>query len=374
MKKNKRNIIYGIIGVATLMLSIIGATFAYFTATAGNNNTIKGNMATIQFDVTATKMTTVDETLGGLIPMSNNMVEQALTKNSAVSGKGICVDDNGNAVCQVYKIIVNNNSSSSMFVDGYVTLANGSGAPTDVAQLVKSSTETTDPGRDYKVKSDNTTTMRWAQAFCSTETSGKVTSCTTAGNSTVRSSVAIPLLSPLSTSTETVTTLGGTKTKDNGYNINEIGIARSDVTLAANATDAAVIEGNKYEIINKNYIRISDHTYSNTAYTKVEDTNTAVDGIETSDITSALVFNQYLEADDGNTSNDNGTSSSTYKDAQVFYIVVWLSENGQNQTAGATGAATTANNFFQGTATFITAQGTEVSATFNGLTKVSPNT
>lgn len=365
-RKNK-NIFYGVIGVATLMLSVIGATFAYFTATASNNGTIKGNTATVEIDVSVTKMTDVDEARGGLIPMSNNMVEQALTKNSAVTGKGICVDDNGNAVCQVYKIIVENDSTSSMFVDGYVTLKNGSGEPTDVTELSKA---TGNGGRGYVVKTTNTTTMRWAQAFCSTESGGKVTSCTTAGNSTVRSNNIIKLTSPIDNTTET---LGGNATKAKGYNIEEMGILRSDVTYDKSSANAATIDNNKYEVIKNNYIRISDHDYEDTSYTKVEDTDANTDGIETSDITSALVFNQYLEADDEDIDNNNGTSSSTFTDAQVFYIVVWLTENGKNQTAGVNGNPA-ATGFFQGKTTFITAQGNEVTATFNGLTKVNPNT
>ena len=38
----------------------------------------------------------------GLIPMSNNMVQKA-----ASSTNGVCVDDNGNAVCEIYKITEN---------------------------------------------------------------------------------------------------------------------------------------------------------------------------------------------------------------------------------------------------------------------------
>ena len=93
MEKKKQhdinNVFYGVIGVATLMIAIIGATFAYFTATASNNNTIKGNMATISFDVSVTKKTTVDESKGGLIPMTNSMVEKAVTN---ASNNGICVE------------------------------------------------------------------------------------------------------------------------------------------------------------------------------------------------------------------------------------------------------------------------------------------
>jgi len=338
--KDKRNIIYGVVGVLTLMLSIVGATFAYFTATASNNNKITGNAATVDFDVTVTKMTTVDVDRGGLIPMSNNMMEQALTKNAADNTKGICVDDNGNAVCQVYKVTVVNNGTSSIFVDGYVTLTNGSGTPADHTSV-----------------NGNATTMRWAQAFCSTESGNKVTACTTAGNSTVRSTNTITLKSPM---TGNPTTLGSTATQSTGLNTAEIITVRDNAVYpATDATNAATIKGNKYEVIKNNYIRVSDHAYTDETYVRAQD------------ITSALVFNQYLEADDGNDGNNTGTSASTYTDSQVYYIVVWLTENGHNQTAGATGAATQASNFFQGKATFLSAEGKEVSATFNGLARVA---
>ena len=53
---------------------------------------------------------------------------------------------------------------------------------------------------------------------------------------------------------------------------------------------------------------------------------------------------------------------------------MWLSENGHNQTQGATDASAELTNFFQGNVTFISAQGSEVTATFSGHTRVNPNT
>ena len=125
-KNNGRGIFYGVIGVATLVVAIIGATFAYFTATqTAGNNVIGGNMATISFGVKVEKIVDPGAT-SGMIPMSNTMVEAAVN-----SKNNVCVDDNGNAVCQIYKITVTNTSSAAMFVDGYVALAGGSGTPTD---------------------------------------------------------------------------------------------------------------------------------------------------------------------------------------------------------------------------------------------------
>ena len=78
-KNNGRGIFYGVIGVATLVVAIIGATFAYFTATAANN-IITGNMATVKLALSVTKKTTAEDTVG-LIPMSNGMVEAAVTSS-----------------------------------------------------------------------------------------------------------------------------------------------------------------------------------------------------------------------------------------------------------------------------------------------------
>lgn len=320
-ERKKENILYIVIGIMTLMVAIIGATFAYYTATATNDNVIKGNMATISFDVNVIKKTTADDTKGGLIPMTNSMVEKAV---SNASTQGICVDDNGNAVCQVYKITVTNAGTASMFVDGYVTLAGGSGTSTDYTSA--------------------TTTMRWAQVFC-TETNDNLSNCTTAGTATTRQT---------ETTGFTWTALGADGASQ--ADANEI------KDTFAGVTSNGTIQGNEYPLIKTNYIRVSKH--AGTSYTQAND------------VTSALVYNQYLSPNDSNAANNTGDSSTTYVDAQVYYIVVWLSETGTNQTAGSGGTnvpATTAN-FFQGTVTFNSAQGSEVTATFAGYTTVTPDT
>ena len=83
-RNNGRGIFYGVIGVATLVVAIIGATFAYFTASASNNATITGNMATVKLSLSVEKVTDVDEKLGGMIPMSNGMVEQSVNSKNDV--------------------------------------------------------------------------------------------------------------------------------------------------------------------------------------------------------------------------------------------------------------------------------------------------
>lgn len=350
-KNNGRGIFYGVIGVATLVVAIIGATFAYFTASASNNNVIEGNMATITFALDVEKVTKADEDKGGMIPMSNTMVEAALKKpngdfrKDTESAKEICVDDNGNAVCQIYKITVQNNGTAGMFLDGYVSLTGGSGTPTDVSSW----TNITGEGA-------KTTTMRWAQVFCK-GTDNLLTECTTSGVTTTGATAP--------TAAEDNDKIGLTNQtnwsaiqlgkdadtgSDKGKNTAQIVATGGDVTVSGE------IQGNTYDIINKNYIRISDHAEAATGYNR----NT--------DVTSALVFNQFIAAKTGTTEITTSTDSQeTYTDAQVFYIVVWLSETGTNQTVS-TDAELVA--YFRGKVTFISSQGSEVTATFANHARV----
>ena len=406
-KNNGRGIFYGVIGVATLVVAIIGATFAYFTATA-SNNVMTGNMASINLSLAVTKVTDADVTKGGMIPMSNSMVEVAV--NTDTSGNEICVDDNGNAVCQVYKIVLTNDSSAGQFVDGYVALRGGSGArPTDlilgdaskdlngdgICQTVPSGTEgqagyiAAEPdcsaysyvagakvGYSNKTVTEGGvpaegTTMRWAQVAC-TESENKASTCTTKvdqilgtgatvnmasisnatdaknlANIRTAKSYIIPAKDGTDTNNDGVCDTGETGCQPDSGNPNVEGVL-SRVTIA----------GNNYDAIGTNYIRLSNHAW-------------AKEGKETydrnADITSALVFNHNIGAK---------TLQAAVTDyTATYYVVVWLSETGTNQTAGADISEgvknPVANDYFMGNVTFVSAQGSEVSATFSGYAKVT---
>jgi len=97
----------------TLCFFIIGATYAYFTASVTDNSTVKGNAATTTFGLQVEKITSVDMAFG-LIPMKNSQAPNA-------AGRG-CYDDFGNAGCQMYKITINADSDTVMFLDGYIVI------------------------------------------------------------------------------------------------------------------------------------------------------------------------------------------------------------------------------------------------------------
>lgn len=113
MKNIDRKSVYFLIGCICLALMIIGATYAYFTANAVDENTVRGNAATVTFGLSVEKVTTVDMAYG-LVPMKNKQAP-----NAAEQG---CYDDFGNAGCQMYKITINADSDTVMFLDGYVVI------------------------------------------------------------------------------------------------------------------------------------------------------------------------------------------------------------------------------------------------------------
>ena len=136
---NGKGIFYGVIGVATLVVAIIGATFAYFSATASNGEVIQGEAATVGLNLEVTKVST--DASGGLIPMTDADVSKGLTGDTATGSK-MCVDKNGNTVCQVYKIVVTNTGSSTAVVNGTLNIT-GEGFTNLKWQLL---TGTTDDG------------------------------------------------------------------------------------------------------------------------------------------------------------------------------------------------------------------------------------
>ena len=106
-RENKgRGIFYGVIGVATLIVAIIGATFAYFTAVASSDeDAVNTSSAVIGLSYTD------DNTgiRGTLIPAAPAVVSQyAGIANSS------CKDANNYNVCSVYKFTVENTSETAV--------------------------------------------------------------------------------------------------------------------------------------------------------------------------------------------------------------------------------------------------------------------
>ena len=112
-------IFLGVVSVATLVVAIIGATFAYFSASVSSNEEAIGATA-YEFDVKVTNIKMIQpenvDSLGGIIPMN---------VNTQVSGKGMllyalndatnkCVDSNNYQVCALYEATLSNGGSKAV--------------------------------------------------------------------------------------------------------------------------------------------------------------------------------------------------------------------------------------------------------------------
>lgn len=102
------SIFYGVIGVATLIITIIGATFAYFSASinsAENAATAQGATLKLAFDQDASGHKE------NLIPIDVTLPEFN-TGPFVGAGENDCKDINGNFICSVYEFTIENPSDS----------------------------------------------------------------------------------------------------------------------------------------------------------------------------------------------------------------------------------------------------------------------
>ncbi len=106
-KNNNQGIFYAVIGVATLVVTIVGATFAFFSATTNSPvNAVSTNSATVSLGFTPDATGIKD----ALIP-----INEALPRFPSVVGTSLsnCKDDNSNNICSVYQFTISNPSTTA---------------------------------------------------------------------------------------------------------------------------------------------------------------------------------------------------------------------------------------------------------------------
>lgn len=120
--KKGSGIFLGVVSVATLIVAIIGATFAYFsTQTNSANNAVNVSAYEFATEVTSVERiyptTTALEGLAGqgIIPLNPTAEVEGATGGEtnllyALNNKS-CVDDRGYMVCALYKVTLTNNSA-----------------------------------------------------------------------------------------------------------------------------------------------------------------------------------------------------------------------------------------------------------------------
>ena len=116
MENNNRRgseIFLGVIGVATLVVAIIGATFAYFTATTNSDEdavSVGATTLSLQYE---DKINTTLKT--NLIPSTEAIATFGAMDQDYITtpGEEVCIDDNGNAICSVYEFTITNPNTTT---------------------------------------------------------------------------------------------------------------------------------------------------------------------------------------------------------------------------------------------------------------------
>ena len=128
MEENNRKgsgVFYAVVGVATLVVAIIGATFAYFSASDTKADITGTTAESGGITLTVTAITAKDTKLIplNLVTGTSDPTDQFADALGTTKGDS-CKDSNGNTVCQVYSVYVKNNSkTSTVNVRGTLNLA-----------------------------------------------------------------------------------------------------------------------------------------------------------------------------------------------------------------------------------------------------------
>ena len=116
---NGRGIFYGVIGVATLVVAIIGATFAYFSASITRNGIANVKATTLRLEIPDEKSNFKQD----LIPIDTHSTGRSAMFARYISLTGddghadrkakACKDDVNNSICSVYQFTVKNPSETT---------------------------------------------------------------------------------------------------------------------------------------------------------------------------------------------------------------------------------------------------------------------
>lgn len=119
---NGKGIFYGIIGIATLIVAIIGATFAYFTAIAQSDEGAINVTSYTGFNVSLVmEKVAPAASVDKLIPLNSGLyMSNALSHTDSAGVAQPCIDVNGDQVCAIYKMTLTN-SGPAADIQGFLS-------------------------------------------------------------------------------------------------------------------------------------------------------------------------------------------------------------------------------------------------------------
>ena len=149
--------------IIILLISITGTTYAYFTI-SGTNNTITGNMATVNLTLDISRIFPIEnsDNTGVIVPQLST--SGSATSPLASALKNACIDANKNIVCQVYKINIQNvGGTATQVVNGNIYFYSDSSLTRDASieipnlkwKLITSANQTTPGNSVLGTNTDN---------------------------------------------------------------------------------------------------------------------------------------------------------------------------------------------------------------------------
>ena len=323
---NGKGIFYGVIGVATLIVAIIGATFAYFTATTASGQYLTGTAATASLEVKVQRLTGYSAGEGAesaaaakyvMVPQLDKGLSQAV-RGSNVTENTPCIDANGSLVCSIYKILVHNTGSAAIDVSGSIAFY------TSAKDALTVNAEDNTPVVDSPDSKFNH--LKWARMDDPTDLGTGYTYATADASTTIPNT-----LTTYSADKVYDTLPDGTQRKYVASNTNQYLFARA-ITEVEGYKDLLGVAQTPITTAHGAYTDLIDPTDDLLADTFAVNTN-------------AKAGAYHLAAN-----NQVG-------DTKVFYVVVWISENLEAQNEQDFGT-------FTGQVTFNSSNGSGATSTF----------
>ena len=118
----KKKIGYTIALVLLIIIIVVGATYAYFSATAKSDNDIKGGTLDVSLGLSVKKVSATGSKSENLIPIYDGTISgYASQLETAAQSKYNCIDKNDYTVCQIYEITISNTGANSISTNTTIT-------------------------------------------------------------------------------------------------------------------------------------------------------------------------------------------------------------------------------------------------------------
>ena len=118
MDRKSRDIFYGVVLVATLLIAIVGATMAYFSWYASSNeDAVKAHAATISIVYNDGMQVTAqaDELIPSSFDVVKKVYQAKIANRTGDSAGNECKDDNDMQVCSVYRFSVKSDMNRDLY-------------------------------------------------------------------------------------------------------------------------------------------------------------------------------------------------------------------------------------------------------------------